>query len=176
MLWIFVAVCIVLFIPVSVSAYGFYGSSVNRILFGVDMYNINVFGGYIRRENTTLFLHYKENKAKAIAIADAKSMKFDVTSLKRITVSEFKISARLKIDESAIWSCVFINAVSGLANKVLYSECPSVDYSVRVDLTNGDDDGVCAKITVLVNIFILLLILIKNIGENLWTQLSKKKT
>ena len=134
-----------------------------------------MFGGYIRFDKGTLFIHYKKNKAKAIKLVDAKSMKFDPSVLRYISVIELKSKFDLPIGDLSVITCVIFNFLSYITSRALTYYYPFLDKNNVLQLNFDDKKTILIKISLLFNFFDILLIIVKTVWENIWKSKNKKK-
>ena len=122
-----------------------------------------------------IFIHYKDGKAKALELIDAKSMKFDPTSLKLLLLTEFKTKLFLETGEFSIICAVIINCFNEIFIKNISNYYPYMDIKNEIVLNECEKFCFFLKISVLFNIFAILLILIKTVWGNIWNSINKKK-
>ena len=134
-MYIAIIIFVVMITPIKLDIIVYYNEKINKLFFGVKLYFITIFSGFITLDKSTVVIHYKNKSAVAFDVKKVFSTNGGVNFFKYVEITDIYLSLNVKNEMNEIIALSLIRQVLIVGFNVFKSYKPF--SSVAQDMTIG---------------------------------------
>ncbi len=175
----FIVIFIVLIFPLFLSIKTVYCFKQKKLFFGVYLFSIKILGGYVELVADGIAIHVTKKKAFLILYKNLIKMRVSVKPLQDYHFIKFKVYTDIGIKQNIlpILSCVFFfDYVWQSATFFLKTQKTYITFENNINVYEGEPRfNVYIDTTILLNVLMIMISLIKIFVEKIVYGISKRK-